>query len=197
MIAVLLRTGLKGTSVIELAQNLLYKSGNLARLAGKTPRYLKEFSGIGKDKAATLLAAFEISRRVAFQTRWFSDKKISSPEDAAEIFIPLLQHEPVEKFMVACLNTSNNIINYDVITVGTLNSSVVHSREVFRYAIEQNSANIILIHNHPSGNLNPSDSDKQVTKKLVGAGKIIGIEVIDHIIIAGNRFSSMNEGGFI
>ncbi len=193
LLAILLRTGKKGKSVITVAQELIKQHTNLAVLASKPLQTLTKFEGIGKDKAATLLAAFELSRRIESQQKWFSNKKITSPEDIAEIFIPLLRDEMKERFIVVCLNSANKIIKYEVISVGSLNSSIVHSREVFQAAIENNSASIILMHNHPSGNTEPSNEDISITKKLVEAGKILDIPVFDHLIIAGNKFTSFIE----
>lgn len=193
LIAILLRTGTKGLNVIQLAQNLINKYGNLNILSMQTADAIKNFPGIGKDKAATLIAAFEISRRADAQKKWYSNKKITSPQDIAEIFIPLLRDELKEKFYVICLNTANKIIKNELISVGNLNSSVVGIREVFKVAIENNSANIILLHNHPSGNPEPSKEDITLTKKLVEAGKLIDINVFDHIIIAGNNYTSLVE----
>jgi DNA repair protein RadC len=193
LVAILLRTGMKGKSVIAIAQEMISKHRNLAVLAGKTISDLVKVDGIGKDKATTLLAAFELSRRIQSQSKWFKDKKITSPADVAEIFIPVLRDEMKEKFLVVCLSTSNKIITHEVISVGNLNSSVVHPREVFKPAIENNSASVILIHNHPSGNPDPSSEDITITKKLVETGKILDIPVFDHIIIAGNSFTSFVE----
>ncbi|MEW5844492.1 MAG: DNA repair protein RadC [Bacteroidota bacterium] len=191
LIAILLRTGTKGKSVIQLSQELLSKYENLNALTGQTLDALKKFPGIGKDKSCSLLAAFEISRRIDSQKKWHSNKKITSPEDVANIFIPLLRDEVKEKFYVVCLNSANRIIKSELISVGNLNSSVVHPREVFKVAIENNSANIILLHNHPSGNLEPSQEDIAITKKMVDSGKILNIEVFDHLIISGNNFASI------
>ncbi|MDH7604989.1 MAG: DNA repair protein RadC [Melioribacter sp.] len=193
LIAILLRTGTKGQNVIQIAQSLISKYGNLNILSMQTIDAIKNFPGIGKDKAATLIAAFEISRRADAQKKWFSNKKITSPSDVAEIFIPLLRDEVKEKFYVLCLNTANKIIKNELISIGNLNSSVVHAREVFKVAIENNSANIILLHNHPSGNPEPSREDISLTKKLVEAGKLLEIQVFDHIIIAGNYYTSLVE----
>ncbi len=193
LIAILLRTGTKGKSVIDLAQELLTLQGNLAVLASKPLSTLTKSSGIGKDKAATLLAAFEISRRILSKSKWFSEKQITSPKDVAEFFIPLLKDEVKEKFIVVCLNTANKIIKMETISVGSLNSSVVHAREVFKAAIENSSASIILVHNHPSGNPEPSSEDIEITKKIVESGKILGIPVFDHLIIADNSYTSFVE----
>ncbi|MEG8945756.1 RadC family protein [Rosettibacter firmus] len=193
LIAILLRTGTKGKNVIQIAQSLISKYGNLNILSMQTIDAIRNFPGIGKDKAATLIAAFEISRRADAQKKWFSNKKITSPQDVAEIFIPLLRDEVKEKFYVICLNTANKIIKYELISVGNLNSSVVHAREIFKVAIENNSANIILLHNHPSGNPDPSKEDISITRKLVEAGNLLEIKVFDHLIIAGNNYTSLVE----
>ena len=193
LLAILLRTGSKGKSVIQIAQELIIKNGNLAVLASNSFSQMTKNFGIGNDKAATLLAAFELSRRIQSQSKWFSDKKISSPGEIADIFIPILLDELKERFIVVCLNSANKIIKYEVISVGNLNSSIVHPREVFKVAIENNSASIILIHNHPSGNPDPSNEDIAITKKIVETGTIMSIPVFDHIIIAGKNFTSFVE----
>jgi DNA repair protein RadC len=193
LIAILLRTGKKGKSVVTITQELLKSEGNLAVLASKSLKSLMEIEGVGKDKAATLLAAFEISRRIQHQSKWFSDKKITSPAEVAEIFIPLLRDDQKEKFIVVCLNSANKIIKYEIISIGNLNSSVVHPREIFKVAIDNTSASIILIHNHPSGNPEPSNEDISITRKIVEAGKIMDIPVFDHLIIAGGKFTSFVE----
>lgn len=165
LVAILLRTGKKGNSVLEIARELIQTEGYLAMLATKSVDSLQKVSGIGKDKAATLTAAFELSRRIISQSKWFSDQKVTSPQDIADIFIPLLRDDNKERFIVVCLNSSNKIIKHETISIGNLNSSVVHPREIFKVAIDNNSASIILIHNHPSGNPEPSNEDISITKK--------------------------------
>lgn len=193
LVAILLRTGKKGKSVIEIARELIISEGNLAMLATKTVDSLQKISGIGKDKAAALAAAFELSRRILSQPKWLSNKKITSPQDIAEIFIPILRDDNKEKFIVVCLNSANKIIKHEIISVGNLNSSVVHPREIFKVAIDNSSASIILIHNHPSGNPEPSNEDIRITKKIVETGKIMDIPVFDHLIIAGETYTSLVE----
>jgi DNA repair protein RadC len=193
LIAILLRTGTKGKSVISVAHELIQENKNLAVLATLTLSKLIKTNGIGKDKAVTLLAAFEINRRIQSQSKWFSEKKITSPNDVADIFIPLLRDEVKENFILVCLNSANKIIKYEIISVGNLNSSVVHPREIFKAAIENNSASVILVHNHPSGNAEPSNEDISITRKIVEAGKILDIPVFDHLIIAANLFTSFVE----
>jgi DNA repair protein RadC len=155
--------------------------------------WLQKVEGIGKDKAATLLAAFELGRRIQSQSKWSSNKKITSPQDVAEIFIPLLRDELKERFIVVCLNSANKIIKHETISIGNLNSSVVHPREVFKVAVDCSSASIILIHNHPSGNPEPSNEDISITKKITEAGKLMDIPVFDHLIIAGEKHTSFVE----
>ena len=193
LVAILLRTGKKGKSVLEIAREIINIEGNLAVLAGKSVDSLQKIDGIGKDKSATLAAAFELSRRILSQSKWFSDKKIASPGEIAEIFIPILRDEIKEKFIVVCLSSANKIIKYVTISIGNLNSSIVHPREIFKVAIDCASASIILIHNHPSGNPEPSNEDIAITKKIVEAGKIMDIPVFDHLIIAGETYTSFIE----
>lgn len=193
LIAILLRTGKKGKSVLEISRELINSERNLAVLATRSVESLTKISGIGNDKAATLAAAFELSRRILSQPKWLFNKKITSPQDIGDIFIPLLRDEVKEKFLVVCLNSSNKIIKQETISVGNLNSSVVHPREIFKVAIDNNSASIILIHNHPSGNPEPSNEDIRITKKLVESGKILDIPVFDHVIIAGETYTSFVE----
>lgn len=192
LIAILLRTGTKGKNVLEISQELMLRYGDFTQLGKKTISELKEISGIGQDKAVTLAAAFEIGKRTAIQfSKISSSNKITSPEDVANIFIPILRDELKENFYVVCLSTSNTIIKYERISVGTLDASLVHAREVFKIAILNNSKSIILVHNHPSGNAEPSEEDFAITKKLIEAGKIINIPVLDHLIIAGGKFTSI------
>ena len=193
LLAILLRTGIKGKSVINISQELIAENENLAVLASKHPSHFIKKDGIGKDKAASLLAAFEISRRILSQNKNPADKKITSPQDIAEMFIPLLKDELKEKFILICLNSANKIIKHEVISIGNLNSSIVHPREIFKAAIENCSASVILMHNHPSGNPEPSNEDISITKKLVEAGKMLDIPVFDHIILAGNNYTSFVE----
>ncbi len=193
LLAILLRTGKRGKSVVQLAQEILKEEGSLSALASKSVESFTKFSGVGKDKAATLVAVFELVRRVESNIQLYKEMQIRSPKDIADFFIPILRNQVQEKFFVICLNSSNKIQKYKDIFTGTLNTSVVHPREIFKFAIDNNSANIILMHNHPSGNCEASREDIAITKKIVEAGKIIGIEVFDHIIIGNNNFSSFVE----
>jgi len=194
LLAILLRTGTKGESVVSMAQKMMKKNNDdLSKIATRTIDSLTKENGIGKDKAATLLAAFELGRRIQSQQKMFSNKKITSPEDVANTFIPILRHDLKERFIVVCLNSANKVIKHETISIGNLNSSVVHPREIFKVAIDSSSASIILIHNHPSGNPEPSNEDISITKKIVEVGKVMDIPVFDHLIIAGETFTSFVE----
>ncbi|MFA6598504.1 MAG: DNA repair protein RadC [Ignavibacteriaceae bacterium] len=190
LLAILLRTGTKGKSVLQLALELVNRYGNLASLSTKSYAELIKTSGIKKDKAATLVAAFEIGKRTAVQSKWFSEKKITSPEDVVNIFLPLLKDELNEHFYVVCLNSANKIIRIEKISTGSLDSSIVHPREVFKVAIENSAKSIILVHNHPSGNAEPSSEDIAITKKLVEVSKLMEIPIFDHLIIAERSYTS-------
>ena len=193
LLAILLRTGTKGKSVVQVAYDLVDRYGNLASLSTKSHSELIKTNGIKKDKAATLVAAFEIGKRTAVQSKWFSEKKISSPQDIAHIFIPLLKDELHEHFYVVCLNSANKIIRSELISTGSLDSSIVHPREVFKVAIEYSAKSIILVHNHPSGNSEPSNEDISITKKLVEVSKLMEIPIYDHLIIAEKGYTSFVE----
>jgi len=197
LLAILLRTGMKGKTVIDVARSLLETHGNLAFLATKSLESLTKVDGIGKDKAAGLLAAFEISRRIAFRSKELNSFSISNPSDVGDLFVSLLRDETKEKFLVVCLNTANKIIKYEVITVGLIDECLVHPREVFKIAIDNNSKSIILIHNHPSGSLEPSAADISITRKLSESGKILEIRVLDHLIIGRNSFYSFKANNLI
>jgi DNA repair protein RadC len=194
LLAILLRTGTKGESVVSMAQKMMKKNDDdLSKIATRTIDSLTKENGIGKDKAATLLAAFELGRRIQSQQKMFSNKKITSPEDVANTFIPILRHDLKERFIVVCLNSANKVIKHETISIGNLNSSVVHPRQIFKVAIDCSSASIIVIHNHPSGNPEPSNEDISITKKIVEVGKVMDIPVFDHLIIAGETFTSFVE----
>ncbi len=195
LIAILIRTGSRSQSAVDLARLLLDKFGNLNNLCN---RDISEFKlkGIGMVKSVTLSAAFELSKRI--KSSPFNDKKIiKSPDDLANYYIPRLNGARIESFRVLILNSANQIIREKIISEGSLNSSIVHPREVFRFAITESGAAIMLMHNHPSGNPEPSDEDIKITRQLVEAGKLIGIKVLDHLIIAGDNFTSFARRGLI
>jgi len=196
LLAIIVGSGTVGRSAIDIARELLKKHTSLNQLARCDFSEFKNISGIGDAKAVSIIAAFELSRRIEIAP--FSGKKIfRSPEDIAEYYIPRLRDLRIEVFKVLLLTTSNQIFRDLTITEGILNSSVVHPREVFRLAITESAAAIILMHNHPSGNPEPSKEDIKITEQIVQAGKIIGIKVLDHLIIAGDKFTSFVSLGLI
>ncbi|MEN3039375.1 MAG: DNA repair protein RadC [Candidatus Kryptonium sp.] len=196
LLAILIGSGTKKVSALDLANKILSDAGSLRELARKDLGDLKKYKGIGLKKAVVISAAFELSRRI--QSEPISERpQITSPEDIAKIFIPRLSDLNKEILIVVLLNTANRIIKEIVVSEGNLNSSVIHPREVFKPAIDELSASIILVHNHPSGNPEPSRMDIEVTKQIYQAGEIIGIKLLDHIIIAGDKFSSMARLGLL
>lgn len=196
LLAILLRTGTKQEDVLQVSRNTLQRFRTLSQLAARDYSELQQIDGIGPTKAVTLAAAFEIGRRMgrdAFTQR----PTVTSPSDVARIYIPLFRGITKEQFHVMILNTASQVIRMEMVSEGSLNSSIVHPREVFRIAITEHAASIIGVHNHPSGNPAPSREDIAVTRQLAEAGKIIGISLNDHIIIAGERFVSMAERGYL
>lgn len=186
LLAVILRTGTKGMNVVELSRKIIKKFNN-GNLASASFDELKNTFGLGKAKAAEIMACFELGRRL------LKDKKtelIMSPHDVWENLRDVRDNKK-EHFVIFFLDTRNQQIQREVISVGTLNANLVHPREVFEPAIRCSAAQIIVAHNHPSGDASPSDDDIQVTKRLVEAGKILGIEMLDHVVVCQNSFSSL------
>lgn len=196
LIAILLSSGSVGVSALDLARAALDKHKDLSGMARCDYGEFKRFKGIGDARAITLAAAFEIAKRVKAEP--FDPKKaISSPEDVAKTYIPLLYGARKEQFRVLLLNSSNAVFREEIVSEGSLNASIVEPREVFRLAVVESAASIILLHNHPSGNKRPSREDIEITKRLVQAGEIINIKILDHLIIAGDDFLSMAGEGLL
>lgn len=192
LLAILIRAGTGTITAVDLAKSLLIKYENLQELSSRSIGEFKRFKGIGSTKAVTLVAAFELGRRLAAETR--TEKiRVNSPKSIAERYIPMLESVKQEEFRVILLDTANNILGEQLVSKGSLNASIVHPREVFKKAITDSAAGLIILHNHPSGNPEPSEEDKKVTRNLVKAGSIIGIEIVDHIIIAGLQYFSFVE----
>lgn len=196
LLAILIRTGTASLSAVHLAERVLSQTGGLKGLTDSTIESLVQLKGIGPAKAVQILAGIELGRRIS---RAMPEERftIRSPQDAADYFMDELQHLSQEHFVCLFLNTKNQVIGKEVIFVGSLNASIVHPREIFRKAIQRASAAVICLHNHPSGDPSPSMEDFNVTKRLKEAGKILGIDVLDHIIIGTQRFYSMKEHGNI
>ncbi|MEH6993659.1 MULTISPECIES: DNA repair protein RadC [Bacillaceae] len=196
LIAILLRTGTKDESVLQLSNRLLTNFEGLRLLKAATLEEMTEIKGIGQAKAIQILAAVEIGRRIA-NLNYTDRYVIRSPEDGANYVMNDMRFLSQEHFVCLYLNTKNQVLHKQTIFIGSLNASIVHPREVFREALKRSAASIICLHNHPSGDPAPSREDIEVTKRLVECGKMIGIDVLDHLIIGENKFVSLKEKGYL
>lgn len=196
LLAILLRTGTRRESAITIAQRILGQSGGLRGLADSGVEELVEIKGVGPAKAVQLKAAIELGRRMS-ASRLSETVVIRSPQDAAELLTEQLRYLQKEHFVCLFLNTKNHVIAQETLSIGSLNASIVHPREVFRAAIKYSSASIVCAHNHPSGDPSPSPEDIAITKRLVESGQIIGIDVLDHIVVGDGRFVSLKEQGLM
>ncbi len=196
LIAILLRTGTKDESVLQLSNRLLTNFEGLRLLKDATLEEMTEIKGIGQAKAVQILAAVEIGRRIT-NLNYTDRYVIRSPEDGANYVMNDMRFLSQEHFVCLYLNTKNQVLHKQTIFIGSLNSSIVHPREVFREALKRSAASIICLHNHPSGDPAPSREDIEVTKRLVECGKMIGIDVLDHLIIGENKFVSLKEKGYL
>jgi DNA repair protein RadC len=196
LLAILLRTGNQRDSALSLAEKLLARFGSLPNLASASFEELVKVNGIGPAKAADILAAFELAKRLA-DARMEYQGVVNSPSDAAQLVLRELSMADKEHFMIIMLNTKNRVIAKKVISIGHLQASLVHPREMFKEAIRRSSAAVILVHNHPSGDLTPSRDDITTTERLREAGSLLGIDVLDHIIVGDNRYFSFREQGLL
>lgn len=196
LIAILLRTGRRQQTALDLAKTIIKHHGNFQQLSTMNYQELFRIKGIGPAKAVTLSAAFEIVRRTA-SLPIQQKMRINEPEIIFRKYAPLMGHLKKEVFMTLILNSANILLKEVKISEGTLNSSLVHPREVFQPAILESAASIILLHNHPSGETVPSQEDKNITYRLVEAGKMMDIPVLDHIIIGDKKYFSFRENGLI
>ena len=196
LVAILLGSGTGKVTAVDVSKRLLIEYRGLNTLSERSIGDLKRMKGIGSARAVKLIAAFEIGRRIAGGGKIKKEKMIS-PESVADYYIPQMRHLKKEVFKIVLLDSSNRIIKDVEISMGSLNANVVHPREVFKEAVSESAASIILIHNHPSGNTQPSEDDIAVTKKLVSAGEIMGIKVCDHIIIGDSEYKSFANMGLI
>lgn len=196
LLAILLRTGSKSESVIQLANRLLTHFDGFMGLKDAVVEELMSIKGIGQAKAVQIVASVELGRRISnltFHNRFV----IRSPEDGANYVMNDMRFLSQEHFVCVYLNTKNQVIHRQTVFIGSLNASIVHPREVFKEAFRRSAASIICFHNHPSGNPTPSREDIEVTKRLVECGKMLGIEVLDHLIIGDKKYVSMKEKGYM
>ncbi len=195
LIAIILKTGTIKFSALDIARNILNElDQDLNKLAKCTLENLTSFSGIGPSKAITLMATMEIGKRRQISVIK-SKPKIQSSKEAYDIIGPTLQDLAIEEFWIILLNSAGKLISRECISRGGINSTVVDSRIIFKRAIAQGATSIILIHNHPSGKINPSQQDIALTKNLVSAGKILGIPISDHLIIGNKDYYSFCDEG--
>jgi DNA repair protein RadC len=201
LVAIMLRTGLKGSNVVEIGKEVISKYGSLRALAQASVDDLRTIKGIGRDKGATLVAAFALAKRMADELRSDSPT-LDTPEAVANLMREDARLRRIEKLQILLLNTRRKLIRVVEIADGTLDTLLVHPREVFEKAISAGAAAIVLLHNHPSGDPTPSESDIRATRDLIRAGQLLKIEVLDHIIIgqASNErskdFVSLRELGY-
>ena len=197
LLAILLRTGTKGENVIALSKRLLIELDGLDGLLNVSFEEASKIKGIKKVKACQIIAMMELFNRFKTLKSQKENLKISSPKDVSTLLINEMSNFKQEVFKLILLNTKNIIIGTKDVFKGTLNSSIVHPREVFKEAVQRGSANIIVCHNHPSGDPNPSKEDIDITLRLRECGNIMGIGLLDHIIIGNNKYVSLKEKGII
>ena len=197
LLAILLRTGTKGENVIALSKRLLIELDGLDGLLNVSFEEASKIKGIKKVKACQIIAMIEMFNRFRTLKSQKENLKISSPKDVSTLLINEMSNFKQEVFKLILLNTKNIIIGTKDVFKGTLNSSIVHPREVFKEAVQRGSANIIVCHNHPSGDPNPSKEDIDITLRLKECGNIMGIGLLDHIIIGNNKYVSLKEKGII
>ncbi|HZH59787.1 MAG TPA: DNA repair protein RadC [Metabacillus sp.] len=196
LLAILLRTGTKKESVLELSQKLLKHFEGLRMLKDASVEEITTISGIGTAKAVQILSALELGRRMNRLT--FDDRfVIRSPQDGANYVMEEMRFLSQEHFVCLYLNTKNQVLHKQTVFIGSLNASIVHPREVYKEALKRSAASLICIHNHPSGDPSPSREDIEVTKRLSESGKVLGIELLDHLIIGEQKYVSLKEKGYI
>ncbi len=197
LIAILIQSGTKDNSAVDIARDILKMGGNnLIELGKLKPKDLKKLKGIGDARATTLMAALELGRRRQISAG-MAQTRLQSSKDAADILIPLMQDLSLEHFCVLFLAASNKLIHYEFVSVGGLTSTTVDMKVIFKTAIQYLAARIIVAHNHPSGNPRPSTADKQITNKLLTGAKALDIQLVDHIIIAEERYFSFADAGLL
>jgi DNA repair protein RadC len=196
LIAILLGGGYRNFSALNLSQYLLQEHQGLTGLAEADIEALLATKGVGPAKACTLAAAFELGRRVSSGGRR-ERPSVTSPEDAAAVLMPRYGDKPKEHVGILALDAKNRVIKEEIVSVGILDGSMVHPREVFRPAVLSNAAAVILFHNHPSGDPSPSGKDVEITRRLVEAGRLMGVELLDHLVVTRQAFVSLKQRGLM
>lgn len=196
LLAILIRTGTKDESAIDIAYKLLKQQGGIGFLIDSKPEELSELNGIGLAKSAQLKAAVELGKRLAAQT-YKNEVFVRCSKDAANLVMEDMRYLKKEYMKAILLNIKCGLISIEEISVGSINSSIVHPREVFAPAIKRSCASLILVHNHPSGDPSPSQEDLNITRRLVEGGSLLGIEVVDHLIIGDGKYVSLKDKGIM
>lgn len=196
LLAILLGSGAQGKSALTLADHLLRKAESLRGLARMDVEELREIKGIGLAKAAQIKAAVELARRIALEPGYLRTA-IRHPGDVAKLLMEDLRNLDHEQFKLLMLDTKHRVIKIETLSVGDLSGTLVHPRELFKAVIKRSSAAVILVHNHPSGDPEPSADDIELTRRLAAGGKLLGIEVLDHIIIGDNTYVSLKQRGLL
>ena len=195
ILALLLGRGIAGESVVVTAQRLLSQFGNLRGIANASVEELSQVKGIGLAKAAQLKAAFELANRLEAYPESGKKLSVKTPDEVVSLVKGRLKGKKKEHFLVLLLDTSGQLIKFSEISIGSLDTSIVHPREVFKEAISASAASVIFVHNHPSGDPQPSEDDIKLTERLAQAGEIMGIDVLDHIIICDKNYLSLKREG--
>jgi DNA repair protein RadC len=196
LLAILLRTGVQGVSALGVANRILFKFGNLKSVASASLEQLREIEGVGRAKAVQIQAAFDIAKRLS-QFRPEEKPVIRSSQDVFALLADEMRLEEKECFKALYLDVKNRVKKVETISVGTLSASLVHPREVFKSAVRGNCAAIIVVHNHPTGDPAPSLHDTKTTERIKEAGKVLGIELLDHVIIGEGRYFSYKDKDLI
>ncbi len=196
LVAILLGSGNRERGAIELAGDLVSSLQSVRDLAGVSVEKLSRVRGVGFAGACRVKAAVELGRRVVKSARG-ELKIVRSPADAAGLVMEDMKHLDREHFRVILLDSKNSVISVETVSIGTVNASLVHPREVLKPALEKSATCMILVHNHPTGNVSPSREDILLTRRFEKCGRILGIEVVDHIIIGDGTYTSMKEGGYV
>ncbi|ARJ49957.1 RadC family protein [Staphylococcus lutrae] len=191
LLAIIINSGSKGQSSIQIASQILSHCRTLTQLRHLSLVELEKFVGIGRNKAITILAVFELSRRLTEDKQQFLSEPIHSPEQIAERFYTQFKGTNQEHFILLILNTKNQIVHEETLFIGTLNSAIIHPREIFKTALKWSAHAIIVVHNHPSGDSTPSKADIETTRRLMMCGEAMGIELLDHIVIGEDSFVSI------
>lgn len=200
LMAIIIKTGNKNESSVNVAQRILKKDEGergMAFLHDLSLNQLMEIKGIGRVKAIQIKALLEISKRISTSTSYYSRIIVKTPGDASKLLMEEMRYLKKEIFKGILLNTKNHVEKIIDISIGSLNASIVHPREAFSEAVKSGISSVVFIHNHPSGDPEPSMEDIETTNRLVEAGKILGIKLLDHIIIGDGRFTSLKEKGWI